>query len=241
MHIHLLTSRTRKESYLHVMCYSYYMLELNADHSQYHLTLLVFIISTFVSKRSEAIWEQVLLIDNSEGRTREAEIFVCVLCVRARACTCACIYDQIYFCCIHSSIPSSCSAVHHKVQMTIPGSLTLLSQIIAEYDLVTLLPNITGICTYHNILAQLSVCAVTILKRHVITLNGFPFLCIFTSGNYTGRFIMYSGITKIYYRKTVGHVFRKPVQKEGTTENYFPSKLFFIVVHISATRRCECM
>jgi len=28
------------------------------------------------------------------------------------------------------------------------------------------------------------------------------------SGRYTGRFIMYSGITKIYYRKTVGHVIR---------------------------------
>ena len=35
---------------------------------------------------------------------------------------------------------------------------------------------------------------------------------------YTGRFIMYSGITKIYYRKTVGHVFKKPVQIEGTTQ-----------------------
>jgi hypothetical protein len=32
---------------------------------------------------------------------------------------------------------------------------------------------------------------------------------------------MYSGITKIYYRKTVGHVFTKPVQIEGTTENFF--------------------
>jgi len=35
----------------------------------------------------------------------------------------------------------------------------------------------------------------------------------------TGGFIMYSGITKIYYRKTVGHVFTKPVQIEGTTQN----------------------
>ena len=58
----------------------------------------------------------------------------------------------------------------------------------------------------------------------------------------TGRFIMYSGITKIYYRKTVRHVFTKPVQIEGRTENFFPSNLFFfIVVHISAARRCECM
>jgi hypothetical protein len=54
----------------------------------------------------------------------------------------------------------------------------------------------------------------------------------------TGRFITYSGITKIYFRKAV-HVFTKPVQIEGTTQNFFPSKLFFIVVHISAARRCE--
>jgi len=52
---------------------------------------------------------------------------------------------------------------------------------------------------------------------------------------------MYSGITKIYYRKTVGHVFTKPVQTEGTTQKFFPSKLFFIVVYISAARRRECM
>ena len=54
---------------------------------------------------------------------------------------------------------------------------------------------------------------------------------------------MYSGVTKIYCRKTVGHVFTKPVQIEGTTQKFFPSKLFFflIVVHISAARRCECM
>jgi len=36
----------------------------------------------------------------------------------------------------------------------------------------------------------------------------------------TGRFIMYPGITKMYYRKTVGHVFTKPVQKEGTTQKF---------------------
>jgi cytochrome bd-type quinol oxidase subunit 1 len=52
---------------------------------------------------------------------------------------------------------------------------------------------------------------------------------------------MYSGITKNYYRKTVGHVFTKPVQIEGTTENFFPSTLFFVVVHIYAARRCECV
>jgi len=32
---------------------------------------------------------------------------------------------------------------------------------------------------------------------------------------------MYSGIIKIYYRKTVGHVFTKPVQIEGTTQIFF--------------------
>ena len=57
----------------------------------------------------------------------------------------------------------------------------------------------------------------------------------------TGHFIMYSRITKIYYRKTVGHVFTKPVQTEGTTKKFFPSKSFFVVVHISAARRCEFM
>jgi hypothetical protein len=52
---------------------------------------------------------------------------------------------------------------------------------------------------------------------------------------------MYSGITKIYYRKTVGHVFTKPVQIEETTQFFPPSKLFFIVVPISSARRYECM
>jgi len=33
---------------------------------------------------------------------------------------------------------------------------------------------------------------------------------------------MYSGITKIYYRKTVGQVFTKPVQIEGITQKIFP-------------------
>jgi len=38
---------------------------------------------------------------------------------------------------------------------------------------------------------------------------------------------MYSGIAKIYYRKTVGYVFAKPVQIEGTTQFFFsPSNLF---------------
>jgi len=37
---------------------------------------------------------------------------------------------------------------------------------------------------------------------------------------------MYSEITKINYRKTVGHVFTKPVQIEGTTQ-FFPPVIFF--------------
>jgi len=45
---------------------------------------------------------------------------------------------------------------------------------------------------------------------------------LLTPAGYTGRFIMYSGITKIYYRKTVGHVFTKPIQIEGTTQHFFP-------------------
>jgi len=44
---------------------------------------------------------------------------------------------------------------------------------------------------------------------------------------FTGRFIMYSKITKIYYRKAVGHVFTKPVQIEGTTKIFiFPPVRF---------------
>jgi len=58
--------------------------------------------------------------------------------------------------------------------------------------------------------------------------------------SYTGLFIMYSGIAKMYYRKTVEHVFTKPVQIEGTTQ-IPPRKMFFVVVHISAARQCECM
>jgi len=43
---------------------------------------------------------------------------------------------------------------------------------------------------------------------------------------YTGRFIMYSRITKIYYRKTVGHIFTKSVQIEGTTQIFFTVSCF---------------
>jgi hypothetical protein len=38
---------------------------------------------------------------------------------------------------------------------------------------------------------------------------------------------MYTGITKIYDRKTVGHVFTKPVQIEGTTQKFFPQEVAF--------------
>ena len=41
---------------------------------------------------------------------------------------------------------------------------------------------------------------------------------VYIKNYYTGLFIMYSGIRKIYYRKTLGHVFTKPVQIEGTTQ-----------------------
>jgi len=52
---------------------------------------------------------------------------------------------------------------------------------------------------------------------------------------------MHSGITKIYYKETAGHVFTKPVQIEGTTKKIFSHKLFFFVVHISAASWWECM
>jgi hypothetical protein len=44
---------------------------------------------------------------------------------------------------------------------------------------------------------------------------------------YTGCFIMYSGITKIYDRKTIGHMFKKPVQIEWTTQKQFSQKVVF--------------
>ena len=50
----------------------------------------------------------------------------------------------------------------------------------------------------------------------------------------TRHFIMYPGITKIYYRKTAGYVFTKPVQIEGTTQKIFFLVKFFVLVHISA-------
>jgi hypothetical protein len=37
---------------------------------------------------------------------------------------------------------------------------------------------------------------------------------------------MYTEITKIYDRKTVGHVFTKPVQTEGTIQFFFPESCF---------------
>jgi hypothetical protein len=38
---------------------------------------------------------------------------------------------------------------------------------------------------------------------------------------YKRLFVMYSGIAKIYYRKTVEHLLTKPVQIEGTTQKSF--------------------
>jgi hypothetical protein len=43
----------------------------------------------------------------------------------------------------------------------------------------------------------------------------FGFFITVTS---TGHFVMYSGITTFCYRKTVGHLFTKPVQVEETTK-----------------------
>jgi hypothetical protein len=53
---------------------------------------------------------------------------------------------------------------------------------------------------------------------------------------------MYYGKANIYYRKTVGHVFTKPVQLLGKTQIFFPTKFTFVVVHISAAGEArECM
>jgi hypothetical protein len=46
---------------------------------------------------------------------------------------------------------------------------------------------------------------------------------------YRGHFIMYSGITKNYYRKTIGQIFTKPVQTEETTEKIFFQYIVFFL------------
>jgi len=50
------------------------------------------------------------------------------------------------------------------------------------------------------------------LRLYLLTLRSIKI-----SLPYTWLFIMHSGITKIYYRKTAGHVFTEPVQIEGAT------------------------
>jgi len=42
----------------------------------------------------------------------------------------------------------------------------------------------------------------------------------------TGRFIIYSGITKIYYRKPVGHVYETRSDRRNNSKFFFRSKLF---------------
>jgi hypothetical protein len=87
-------------------------------------------------------------------------------------------------------------------------------------------------------------CGFKIMQQYILNSNittGWIEYCMATY-TYTGSFIMYSRITKNYDRETIGHVFTKPVQIEGTTQNvFFPEHYFLIVVYISATRRCECM
>ena len=77
----------------------------------------------------------------------------------------------------------------------------------------------------------------TVVNAHIVCVLSVVHTPILSC--YTGRFIMYSGITKLYNRKTVGHVFTNPVQIEETTQVFF--LVCFIVVHISAARRYECM
>jgi hypothetical protein len=70
--------------------------------------------------------------------------------------------------------------------------------------------------------------------RFLLTFSPFIYyhLCISFHVTYTWCFIMYSEIKKNYYRKTVVYTFTKPLQIQGTIhKRFFPSKLFFIVVH----------
>jgi hypothetical protein len=106
-------------------------------------------------------------------------------------------------------------------------SLTFLTFNIAQYKLKKGLLYIPQINKGDDWLKSYLVCTFQEVLKHLIF-----FTCLF---------IMYSGITKIYYGKTVGQIFTKPVQIAGTTQKFFPSKLFFIVVDIYAARRCEYM
>ena len=95
-------------------------------------------------------------------------------------------------------------------------------------------------CVTFRTLKTMQICHITLLYILILIsklkLNVLIRTIMGWTSQYTGRFIMYSGITIIYYRKTLGHIFTKPVQIEGITQIIFsPSKLFFIVVHISAT------
>ena len=57
-------------------------------------------------------------------------------------------------------------------------------------------------------------------KRHLLVNFLNPLSLLIFIYFYTGRFIMYSEITKLFYRKTVGYVFTKPIQLEGTTKKF---------------------
>jgi len=71
--------------------------------------------------------------------------------------------------------------------------------------------------TYILHLCRIQICNPTVGAKNFLNLCS---QCDW-SVTYTGRFILYSGITKIYYRKPVGHIFTKPVQIEGTTQKIF--------------------
>ena len=94
-------------------------------------------------------------------------------------------------------------------------SISVVYSFTADYQVpVQIYPNkYVHVRTVHfNLLVLLSCNINNFVTLGVLTV--YKILC-------TGLFIMYSGITKIYYRKTLGHVFMKPVQIEGTTKTIF--------------------
>jgi len=83
-------------------------------------------------------------------------------------------------------------------------------------------------------------------NKHFIFSNFFPRKCAICE--IMCKYRAFRNVLRDYKnlrRKSVGYVFTKPVQIEGTNKSppppQPPSKLFFIVVHISAARLCECM
>jgi hypothetical protein len=78
----------------------------------------------------------------------------------------------------------------------------------------------TVLCYIHILLSQVP-------SANVLGMCKFQGIIL----SYTLFFIMYSGITKIYYTKTVGHIFTKPVQIKGKTQFFSHAVVYYRSSH----------